>query len=131
MLPNAIVEAIGRRIILARLDRRRRSPRHLDLGLERIKEGAAIGGMLVDGTLAVEEPMTVATMVACRHQSRIGLIHQGTQVPFRPGQEIAFVIAQSRQVGGIESTGHVTAIDRAEGTRAFGAGKSVNLSDQW
>jgi hypothetical protein len=131
MLPKAIVGALDRRILLARLDCRRRSPRHLALGLVRIKKGAAIRGMLVDGTFAVEEPVTVTQMVAGRNQSGIGLIHQGPQVLLRPGQEISFVAAESRQVGGIEGTRHVTAVNRAEWTSALSAAKAVNLADQW
>jgi len=38
--PDAIIQAVGGRILLARLNRRRRSPRHLYLGLVGIKESA-------------------------------------------------------------------------------------------
>jgi hypothetical protein len=126
---NTIIKPVDCRIVLARSDRRRHSLCHLVLGHVGVKECATIGGVLVYGTLAVEVPVTMALIVPYWNQCRVGLIDQRSQVMLCPGENVLGIGTQSDQVGGIECSRHVPAVNLAQLTRALGAAKSMNLTN--
>ena len=68
MLPKAIVGALDRRILLARLDCRRRSPRHLALGLLALMVGGLGLARALRGSALSDE-----VIKACRAFGRLAL----------------------------------------------------------
>jgi hypothetical protein len=95
-----------------------------------VKECTAIGGVLVYGTLAVEVPVTMALVVPRWNQCGIGQIDQRSQVMLCPGENVLDIGTQSDQVGGIERSGHVPAVDLAQLACALCAVKFINLTNQ-
>ncbi len=105
------------------------APPHFGLWLVRIEKGAAIGGLVVNGTAPGEIPMTDAVLPPGRHQGRVRLIYQGPQVLLGPGEEVLARRAEAGEVGGVEGAGQMTAVDLAERTAAFSAVEAVLFTD--
>lgn len=94
----------------------------------RIEERAAIGSILMDDTLPLEQPVAMAIRLSGRNQYRIRLVDAGAQMLLGPGEQVAPLRAEPVKIGDIQSAGHVPARHAASLAATAGAGEAVHLA---